>query len=128
MRKTMFRTSALILLGSAMLLTGGALARADDYDGKWTMNANGWTFILKLEQNGDRITGFMTGVNNKSKTAVEGRINGNEITFDRVFDDGGRQSYRGHLFYDDPTGRANKTAMAGTFKSGDDHAGWYATR
>ena len=63
----------------AALLLGGALARADDFDGSWIMNANGWKFTLKLEQKGDVVTGTMTGINNDQKSTIEGKIVGNEI-------------------------------------------------
>src|SRR5437763_652483 len=112
-----------LLLGVALLLAVGT-ARAGDFDGAWIMNANGWTFTLKLEQKDDAITGTMTGINNDQKSTLEGKIKGNEITFTR--DNG--QEYRGYLFVDDPTGKTNKLTMAGIFKGGDDHAGWYAKR
>jgi hypothetical protein len=53
-----------------------------------------------------------------------GEIKGYEITFTR--DNG--QEYRGFLLADDPTGKANKQAMAGLAKSGDAEFAWYATR
>jgi hypothetical protein len=119
----MANTSVRFLLVTASLLMGSALARADDFDGKWVMNANGWKFTLTIEQKGDTVTGTMTGINNDQKSNIEGTVKGNEITFTR---DG--QEYRGYLLNDDPTGKANNQVMAGIFKSGDNRAGWYATR
>jgi hypothetical protein len=113
-----------LLIGIALVLMGSALARADDFDGNWVMNANGWKFTLKLEQKGDSISGTMTGINNEQKSTVEGKVNGIEITFTR--DNG--QEYRGYLLADDPTGKANKLAIAGVFKAGDGQYGWYAER
>jgi hypothetical protein len=112
------------LFGIAILLLAGSTAHAGDFDGTWIMNSNGWTFTLKLEQKDDTITGTMTGINNDQKSTLEGKINGNEITFTR--DKG--QEYRGYLLVDDPTGKTNKLTVAGIFKSGDGQAGWYAKR
>jgi hypothetical protein len=112
------------LLGIAFLLLAASTLRAGDFDGIWIMNANGWTFTLKLEEKDGNVTGTMTGINNDQKSTVEGKITGNKITFTRDQD----QEYHGYLFVDDPTGKANKQAVAGGFKSGDNHAGWYAKR
>ena len=67
-------------MGAALLL-GGSTARADDFDGKWTVNANGWTFVLKITQKGDTITGNMNGINNTEKQKIEGKIKNTAITF-----------------------------------------------
>ena len=58
----------------AVMLLAGTLARAGDFDGTWIMNANGWTFTLKLEQNDDAIKGTMTGINNDQTSTVEGKV------------------------------------------------------
>jgi hypothetical protein len=112
------------LIGIAVLLLAGEIAQAGDFDGTWIMNANGWTFTLKLEQKDNAVTGTLTGINNDSKGTVEGKINGNEITITRD----NMQEYRGYLLVDDPTGKTNKLTVAGIFKSGDVQAGWYAKR
>jgi hypothetical protein len=70
------------------------------------------------------VTGTMTGINNDQKSTIEGKIAGNKLTFTRD----NAQEYHGYLFVDDPTDKANKQVVAGTFKSGDNHAGWYAKR
>jgi hypothetical protein len=126
MTKTTVRTAVGLLLGVTLLLLASSPAPAEgDFDGKWTMNANGWTFVLRIQQNGDTITGTMRGINNDERNKIEGKIDGNKITFTR--DNG--QEYRGFLFTDDPSGKgAAKLAMAGTARSGEDHFGWYATR
>lgn len=126
MGKTTVRTAAELLSGVVLLLLVGAEARANDFDGKWTMNANGWTFVLNIKQEGDRITGTMRGLNNDDKGTISGKIKGNEITFTRS---GGSQQYRGYLFVDDPTKKGDtKKGMAGVAKDGDNQWGWYATR
>jgi hypothetical protein len=128
MSRTSVPTCAGFLVAAVLLLTTGPCARADgDFEGKWTMNANGWTFVLKIEQDGDKITGTMTGINNDQKSKIEGKVEGKKITFTR--DD--FQKYRGFLFVDDPTGKDNtKKAMAGVAVNdgNDDNFGWYATR
>jgi hypothetical protein len=106
-----------------VMLVGGT-GRAGDFDGTWIMNANGWSFTLKLEQKDDTVTETMTGINNDQKSTIEGKVNGNEITFSRD----NFQEYRGYLLVDDPTGKTNKLTIAGTFKSGNDNSGWYAKR
>jgi hypothetical protein len=115
------------LLVAATLLTGCLHARADEgnLDGKWTMNANGWTFVLKIKQDGDSFTGTMHGLNNDNKSKIEGKIEGKKTTFTRDIG----QKYRGFLFVEDPTGKdATQKAMAGVAVNDDDHLGWYATR
>ena len=129
MSKTKVLGVAGLLLGAALFLWVGTEARADDdFDGKWTMNANGWTFVLKIKQDGDSFTGVMHGLNHESKSTVEGKIDGNKITFTRE----GGQKYRGYLFTEDPSDKGvTKQAMAGVANNGDDekgHFGWYATR
>jgi hypothetical protein len=126
------RAGAVLLVAAALLLTAGQGTRADDdgdFDGKWKMNANGWTFVLKIEQDGDSFTGTMTGINNDQKSKVEGKIKGKKITFTR--DNG--QRYEGYLFVEDPSDKgAVKLGMAGVAVNGDDEDadkfGWYATR
>jgi hypothetical protein len=112
-------------LGAMVLVAGVASARAEDMSGAWVMNANGWKFTLKIEQNDDTITGTMTGINNDQTSKIEGKVSGNKITFTRV---GEGQEYEGYLLNDDPTKKATDQAMAGIAKSGDASFGWYATR
>jgi hypothetical protein len=89
------------------------------------MNANGWKFTLKIEQKDDTVTGTMTGINNDQSSKIEGKVNGNKITFTRV---GEGQEYEGHLLNDDPTKKGNELAVAGIAKSGDVSFGWFRTR
>jgi hypothetical protein len=125
MCKATVRATAGFLSVAALLLTV-ASARADDFAGKWTMNANGWTFVLDIKQDGERITGTMTGLNNDDNNTIEGKIKGSEITFTRS---GGTQEYRGYLFMEDPTGKGGtKRGMAGIAKDERNHWGWYAAR
>jgi hypothetical protein len=97
----------------------------DDFSGVWVMNANGWKFTLKIEQNDDTVTGTMTGINNNQTSKIEGTVSDNKITFTRV---GEGQEYEGYLLNDDPTKRAKNQAVAGTAKTGEVSFGWYATR
>lgn len=125
MDRTTVRVVGGLFLAAAALLVGSAGARAGDFDGKWKMNANGWTFVLKVEEKDGRITETMRGLNNDSKSKIEGKIRGHEITFTRD----GAQEYRGYLFLEDPTDKGiTKQAMAGTAKDGENRWGWYATR
>ena len=79
------------------------------------MNTNGWKFTLKIEQNDDTVTGTMTGINNDQTSKIEGKVNGNKITFARV---GEGQEYEGYLLNDDPTKKGNNHAVAGIAKNG----------
>src|SRR5262245_23896038 len=98
MSKNVAGTGRRFAIGAVVLLLAGATARAGDFDGTWIMNANGWTFTLKLEQKDDgTVSGTMTGINNDQRNTVEGKVNGKEITFTR--DNG--QEYHGFLFVDD---------------------------
>jgi hypothetical protein len=97
---------------------------AGDFAGTWIMNANGWTFTLKLEVKESAVTGTMQGINNDQTSTVKGEIKGKRIVFRRDH----FQEYVGYLLVDDPTGKTNDLTVAGIFKSGGDQAGWYAKR
>src|SRR5262245_20071080 len=125
MRRSAIPYGVRFALGYAVLLAGAASTRADDFSGTWVMNANGWKFTLKIEQKDDTVTGTMTGINNDQTSKVEGKVNGNKITFTRV---GEGQEYEGYLLSDDPTKKAIDQAVAGIAKAGDVSFGWYATR
>jgi len=109
----------------AVLLAGAASIRADDFRGAWVMNANGWKFTLKIEQQDDVVTGTMTGINNDQTSTIAGKVDGNAITFTRV---GEGQEYEGYLLNDDPTKKGINQAVAGIAKAGHVRFGWYATR
>jgi hypothetical protein len=100
------------------------LSWAGDFTGAWIMNANGWTFILKLEGKESDVTGTMQGINNDQASTVKGKIKGKRIIFRRDH----FQEYVGYLLSDDPTGKTNDLTLAGIFRSGGDQAGWYAKR
>jgi len=125
MRRSAIPYCVRFALGYAVLLAGAASTRADDFSGTWVMNANGWKFTLKIEQKDDTVTGTMTGINNDQTSKIEGKVDGNKITFTRV---GEGQDYEGYLLNDDPTKKAIDQAVAGIAKTGDVSFGWYATR
>ena len=125
MLTTMFPCLVQCVMICVSLLAGAAKPAADDFSGTWVMNANGWKFTLKIEQKDDAVTGTMTGINNDQTSKIEGKVDGNKITFTRV--DGG-QEYEGYLLNDDPTGKANNQDVAGTAKTGGVTFGWYAKR
>jgi hypothetical protein len=116
-----------LVLVSLLLLAGTTLARGDDFSGAWVMNANGWKFTLKIQQKDDVVTGTMTGINNDESSKIEGKVNGNKITFTRT-GDGDGQTYEGYLLNDDPTKKGNEQAVAGIAKTGEVSFGWYAMR
>ena len=125
MQRFLIASCVRFVLVSVFLLAGTASARADDFSGAWVMNANGWKFTLKIEQKDDTVTGTMTGINNDQSSKIEGKVNGNKITFTRV---GEGQEYEGYLLNDDPTKKGNDQAVAGIAKTGEVSFGWYATR
>jgi hypothetical protein len=88
------------------------------------MDANGWTFIFKLEVNESAVAGTMQGINNDQTSTVKGKIKGKRIILRRDH----FQEYVGYLLVDDPTGKTNELTIAEIFKSGEDQAGWYARR
>lgn len=115
------------VLVTLVLLAGISLVRGDDFSGAWVMNANGWKFTLKIEQKDDTVTGIMTGINNDETSKIEGKVNGNKITFTRT-GNGDGQRYEGYLLNDDPANKENNQAVAGIAKAGNVPFGWYATR
>jgi hypothetical protein len=114
-----------ILLGDPTLLLPPSTPPADDFRGAWMLNANGWTFTLKIEQKDDTVTGTLAGINNNQSGKIAGKVNGNRIIFSRV---GTGQEYEGYLLNDDPMKKANNQAVAGIGKVGGVSFGWYATR
>src|SRR5262249_13440650 len=109
----------------AVLLAGDASTRADDFSGAWVMNANGWKFTLRIEQQDGTVTGTMPGINNHQTSQIEGKVSGNKITFTRVAEG---QEYEGYLLNDDPTKKGTNQAVAGVAQAGHVRFGWYATR
>lgn len=104
-----------------------------NFSGEWAMHADGWMFILNIQQQGNTVTGTMTGSNNDQKSEIIGIVNGTEISFTRTGDAAGQQ-YKGYLFNGSfrnvPTNTDNNNAVAGIAKPNNPGPsfGWYATR
>jgi hypothetical protein len=96
-------------------------AAAENFSGGWSMNANGWTFDLYIEQRGNEITGRMIPTNSSNPTSkISGSVNGRKINFIRI---NAKQEYEGYLFERD------RGTMAGRFShQGQMIYGWYARR
>jgi hypothetical protein len=97
-------------------------AGAQNFSGGWFMDANGWTFNLIIQQNGNQITGSMQAINsNNPASNISGSANGRAIAFTRLSNN---QFYEGYLFERNSGNMAGKFCHQGQIKCG----GWYARR
>ena len=53
------------LLLTVLLAMAAWTAQAENFVGEWNMDANGWTFILRIQQQGNSISGQMLLVANR---------------------------------------------------------------
>lgn len=98
------------LAAAAVVFTFGGLvatANADDKatatgTWKWTVERQGQTFdvTLKLKQDGEKVTGTITGRNNTETEIKDGKVKDGEVTFEVVREFNGNtftQKYKGKL-------------------------------
>lgn len=82
MRRLLSGPLALAIVG---VLSVPALAKAGDVTGtwKWSVERNGNTIetTLKLKQEGEKVTGTITGRNNTETNIEDGKVTGDEVTF-----------------------------------------------
>ena len=99
-----------------------------NFSGRWNLIADGFTFVLELEQANGVVRGRMTPTApmppGNPPSTVEGSARGREIVFRRITPGGLTQEYRGYIF-----NVSSGHTMGGIFE----HAkawtyGWYATR
>jgi len=113
------RTSGWIALVAVGALAGlaGAPARADEKANatgtwKWSFTTqNGQTFetTLKLKQDGDKLTGTVTGRNNQETEIKEGKVKGDEVSFQVTRERNGQSfttKYKGKLSGDSIKGKS----------------------
>jgi len=108
------------------MYTCGSSSALPDLSGRWSVNANGYTFRADITQKDQRITGTLTPINSQAATSsIQGSFVGREINFVRATPGAGSQQYHGYFFNGIETGKG----MAGTFVSQDGLTySWYATR
>ncbi len=99
-----------------------------NFAGRWNVNADGFTFVLDLEQANGVVRGRMTPTApmppGSPPSTVEGSARGREIVFRRITPGELTQEYRGYIF-DVSSGHA----MGGIFEHSQAWTyGWYATR
>lgn len=72
-------------LGLVVVLGMGAPALAADATGtwKWSVERNGQTFetTLKLKQDGEKLTGTISGRNNTENPIEDGKVSGENVSF-----------------------------------------------
>lgn len=106
-----------------------SISFAANISGTWVINGTGYIMTIKIAQNGNNITGNITGGGSSNDT-ITGTVSGNVVTFSRtnaylLEGSGGihPQVYKGFLFARGPQ------AMAGTFKhKGSWNNGWYGNK
>ncbi len=91
-------------LGLAVVLGLGASALAADATGtwKWTVERGGNTFeqTLKLKQEGDKLTGTMSGRSGTETPIEDGKVSGDDLSFKVTREFGGNKvviGYQGKL-------------------------------
>jgi hypothetical protein len=98
------------------------------FAGRWKMNADGFEFVLELEQQRDVLSGSMTSanraLNSEPPSKVEGAVRGREVVFRRITPGLLTQEFRGYIF-----NRSDGKAMGGIFEFRNQWTyGWFATR
>ena len=90
---------ALLCLVLLSLEVGEVRAASKDLQGTWLVNANGWTFTMRLSARGRGIAGTWDALNNSNpRTLINGTVAGNRIRFTRSAHNGVKvQSYEGKL-------------------------------
>jgi hypothetical protein len=91
-------------LALGLFLIAG-IALAADIDGKWTGSVDGMggdpmTINYTFKANGNVLTGSTTGMDGKDVQIKDGKINGNNVSFNVSFDMGGQDfklDYKGVL-------------------------------
>ena len=103
---------ALLCLVLLSLEVGEVRAASKDLQGTWLVNANGWTFTMRLSARGRGIAGTWDALNNSNpRTLINGTVAGNRIRFTRSEHSGVKiQTYEGKLIR-----RARGRWMTGTF-------------
>ena len=99
-----------------------------NFGGRWNVNADGFTFVLDLEQANGVVRGRMTPTAPRPPgnppSTVEGSARGREIVFRRITPGGLTQEYRGFIF-----NVSSGHTMGGIFEHNKAWTyGWYASR
>ena len=126
---------ALALFAAALTaFSFSSTARADDkadYTGTWkwsaTMRNNTVNFSLKLKQDGDKVTGTISGQGAQDTEIKDGKVADGELSFKVVRSRNGTDittTYTGKLEGDSIKGKAESTGGATTRPARD----WTATR
>jgi hypothetical protein len=123
---TIRRLSAVVAISAI----GIAAAWAADATGKWTwttnFQGNQVTQTLELKQDGEKLTGSLTGRNNQKIEIKEGTAKGNEISFVVVRDRNGQEVktvYKGKI-----DGDTLKGTITNNVGGQDRTREWTATR
>jgi hypothetical protein len=114
---TRTRRVVLALAIGAIFGLGATTSRADDKKAdvtgtwKWSVERNGQTFetTLKLKQEGDKLTGTISGRQGGNDTAIEdAKIDGNEVSFKVV------REFNGNKFTQKYKAKVDGALMKGT--------------
>src|SRR5689334_1810117 len=91
----MYKTYARDIAATVLAVTTFAAAWAADATGKWTwtrnFNGNEVTQTLELKQDGEKLTGTISGRNNQKTEIKDGKIKENEISFNVVRERNGQE-------------------------------------
>lgn len=102
-----------------------ASASPFNLSGEWLMNANGWKFLLTIDESGSNFEGTMSALNNANPLSkISGSVQPDGRLFFHRSSPGLSQQYEGRIFQ----GVESNNAMAGYFTSGSASFTWYAER
>lgn len=129
------RMSVVALLAAIVTLgfssASPAAEKAGDFTGTWkwsAQRANATSEVTaKLKQEGEKVTGTMTGQNNQDVEIKEGKVTNGELSFKTVRDRNGTQvttTYTGKMEGESIKGKIETTGGATTRPARD----WTATR
>lgn len=122
---------AIVLLSLCASPPVRAADKPADFSGSWKWTAQTRNtptdFTMKLMQEGDKVTGTVTGMNNQKSEIKEGKVANGELSFKVVRDRNGTSvatTYTGKLEGDSIKGKIETTGGATTRPARD----WTATR
>ena len=101
---------------TALTVMAASAALAADVNGKWTWTVkagqNEFTQTAELKQDGEKLTGTVTGPNDQKREIKDGTVKGDEIAWVVIYDRDGQElkvNYKGKLEGEEIKGKLTAT-------------------